>query len=152
MIKPVNKVEPVGVAHVDVLAALHQQCFKEAWSADAFLSLLVTPGTSAFIATKANTDSPLGFILLRAVVGEAEILSIGVIPEARSSGVGGLLMKEAAGLVDIQTLFLDVAADNESALRLYHREGFEVVGRRVGYYARGTGVPVDSLTMRRDLG
>ena len=146
------KVEPAHLAHVEVLAALHRRCFQDAWSPDAFSSLLVTPGTSAFIAVNIQTDSPVGFVLLRAVAGEAEILSIGVIGEARTQGLGGLLVQEVAGLPDIQTLFLDVAADNESALRLYRREGFEEVGRRAGYYARGKGGYVDSLTMKRNLG
>lgn len=146
------RVEPARLAHIEVLAALHQRCFEDAWLPVAFSSLLLTPGTSAFIAVNIQTDSPVGFVLLRAVAGEAEILSIGVIAEARVQGLGGLLIQEAAGLPDIRTLFLDVAADNENALKLYRREGFEEVGRRAGYYARGKGVRVDSLTMKRNLG
>ncbi|MBL4863373.1 MAG: GNAT family N-acetyltransferase, partial [Rhodobiaceae bacterium] len=128
------------------------QCFKDPWSAEAISTLLATPGTLAFLATEEKTDQPVGFVLARIVVDEGEILSIGVLGQARSRGIGAALMAQVAQVDGLGALFLDVAADNESALRLYAKEGFEVVGRRSGYYARGSGPRVDSLTMKRDLG
>jgi ribosomal-protein-alanine N-acetyltransferase len=43
---------------------------------------------------------------------------------------------------------LEVREDNESALRLYGRMGFEQISRRPGYYADGT----DALILRRPRG
>lgn len=145
-------IEPGAAVHVTLLAVLHQQCFKDPWSAEAISTLLATPGTLAFLATEGKTDQPVGFVLARIVVDEGEILSIGVLGQARSRGIGAALIAQVAHVDGLGALFLDVAADNESALRLYAKEGFEVVGRRAGYYARGSGARVDSLTMKRDLG
>ena len=149
--RPVQ-IEAAGLAHATLLAHLHALCFKVPWTDKAFASLLATPGTLAFLAVLAQTEEPVGFILLRRVQAEAEILSIGVTPTARSLGIGGKLLQQVAGLQGLEMLFLDVAADNESALALYRREGFKEVGRRSAYYARGSDTPVDSLTMKRELG
>ncbi len=151
-VTPSIKIEIADVHHADLLAALHKECFKDPWDAEAFASLLMTPGTMGFFALNKQSSQPVGFILLRCVVGEAEILSIGVLPGARSMGVGGKLLTWACQLDEIATLFLDVAADNDSALRLYTREGFEEIGRRKAYYARSAGPRVDALTMKRELG
>jgi ribosomal-protein-alanine N-acetyltransferase len=130
------------------LAVLHAQAFDHPWSAAEFASLLATPGTFAV----AEAD---GFILVRAIAGEAEIITLAVAPSARRQGLARRLIEQAvvrALALEAQTLFLEVAEDNVPALALYRGLGFEVVGRRRGYYARGTGVsPADALVMRLSL-
>lgn len=145
-------IEPATHLHAMLLAALHRQCFKDPWSIEAIATLLTTPGTLAFFATDRETSEPVGFVFARIVIDEGEILSIGVLDHARSRRIGADLISQVTSSAGLQTLFLDVAADNEGALRLYVREGFEVVGRRSGYYDRGSDPRVDSLTMKRDLG
>ncbi len=141
------RAERVMVAHVEILSALHRQCFDDGWSPDSMASLLNTPGTTGVIAVAEPTDQPVGFILMRIVAGEGEILSVGVVPDAQAQGIGtfllGIMLEEA-----IEVVFLDVASDNEPAMKLYQHAGFEVVGRRPGYYKRPGGEPVDSLTMK----
>ena len=88
------------------------------------------------------TDGGEGFVLARAVAGEAEILSIGVVPAHRRKGLGRRLLSTAA--VEARRrgaarLFLEVASDNAPALALYRRAGFAKVGRRAGYYHRPAG-------------
>lgn len=131
-----------------VLAALHAQAFDPPWSAAEFASLLATPG--AFAVAEAE-----GFILVRAIAGEAEIITLAVAPTARRQGLARRLIEQAvvrALALEAQTLFLEVAEDNVPALAMYRGLGFEVVGRRRGYYVRGAGVsPADALVMRLSL-
>ena len=87
-------------------------------------------------------EQPLGFVLLRAIAGEAEIISIGVRPEARRAGIGHRLMDAAlaaAAAGGAEHLFLEVAADNWQALGLYLSYDFTEVGRRPNYYQRNGG-------------
>lgn len=132
----------------EALAALHAQAFDPSWSVAEFSSLLDTPGTFAV----AETD---GFILVRAVAGEAEIITLAVAPPARRRGLARRLIEQAvvrALALGAEALFLEVAEDNVPALGLYRGLGFEVVGRRRGYYARGGGdPPADALVMRLAL-
>jgi len=115
---------------VALLAALHAASFPDAWSANFIRDLLDSPGTFAFIA-----DS--GFILARAAGDEAEILTLAVAPQQRRSGTGRALVREAASharSLGATMLFLEVATDNEPALKLYVGAGFEPVGMRKAYY------------------
>jgi mycothiol synthase len=68
---------------------------------------------------------------VRADAGEVAVL--GVVPEARGTGLGRALLRWGVGFLRAQrprrvTLHVDGA--NETALRLYRREGFEVARER----------------------
>ena len=145
------RTEQASVAHAEILSALHGRCFEELWSPESMASLFATPGMLGVIATDSTSYQPVGFVLMRAIDGEAEILTIGVLPEARGAGIGtfllGIMLEEA-----VSTVFLDVAEDNLAALKLYQGVDFEVVGRRSAYYKRADGTRVDSLTMKRVVG
>ena len=139
--------------HADVVAALHQQCFEDPWSADAVAEILKMPRTFGLIACRAH--DPAGFILCRTVGGEGEVLGLGVTPAYRRSGVGGRLLSQA--LVTAEAwgalrMILEVAIDNGAARRLYESAGFITVGHRRSYYARSQGARTDALILARDLG
>lgn len=138
-------------AFAEVLATLHAACFDDAWSAQAFANLLRTPGTDALLAVD---EYPAGFVIVRTAGGEAEILSLGVVPGARRLGLGNRLVEAAIGRArseGAQTLFLEVAADNKAAHALYAASGFNAVGRRHGYYRRADGATADALVLSRSL-
>jgi ribosomal-protein-alanine N-acetyltransferase len=128
------------------LAALHASAFDDPWGADEIHTLLSGPGGFGLLAEG-------GFILCRAIAGEAEILTLAVKPDARRQGLGRTLV-EAAAIVAAQggaeAFFLEVASDNTAAIALYEAAGFERAGGRKGYYQR-TGSVMDALVMRRAL-
>lgn len=85
------------------------------------------------------------------VCQELEVHFIGVVPAARRTGVGELLLREALSEATgrgATAAFIEVRAGNRAALGLYERCGFEEVGRRPRYYG-DTGE--DALLFRRDL-
>ncbi|MDB6176852.1 GNAT family N-acetyltransferase [Paracoccus sp. Z330] len=128
------------------LAALHHLCFQSAprpWSANEFAGILETRG--AFLVTRPN-----GFLLGRAIAGEAELLTLAVDPRHRRLGTGAILSTEFAARARNQgaeTAFLEVAADNIAARSLYQRMGWTESGRRRDYYGAGR----DALTLRLEL-
>lgn len=129
------------------LAALHAQAFAAPWSAGEFTDLLSQTGVVAI----AESD---GFVLLRIVLDEAEILNLAVLPTARRLGLGRRLVEEAAIAATkggAARLFLEVAEDNAPARALYDRAGFSQIGRRKAYYAKGDGSRTDALVMSRNL-
>lgn len=130
-------------ADPDALAAIHAEAFDAPWDADTFRTLLSQSGVAACV----DRD---GFILIRVVADEAEILTLAVRPAARRQGTGARLTTQAAALARAQgaaRLFLEVAEDNVAARGLYAALGFELAGRRRGYYARGDGPAVDALIL-----
>jgi tRNA threonylcarbamoyladenosine biosynthesis protein TsaB len=112
------------------LAALHAAAFAHPWNAAALHDLLAGPGVFAFAA-------PSGFVLARVAGGEAEILTLAVLPSERGKGLGRALMQSAAGhagTLGAENLFLEVGGENPAALALYTGLGFQRVGSRKGYY------------------
>lgn len=155
-------IKTVGPFDLGRLARLHQSCFDDPWSRADLAHLLALPGGFGLIARLferhlAGLDGMrgVGFALCRVVRDEGELLSIGVGPAYRRRAVGIALLRESmerCRRAGAQTMFLEVATDNESARALYHGFGFREVGTRDGYYARPDGTRVSAYTMRSDLG
>lgn len=125
------------------LAAIHAEAFAAPWDQAALAELLASPGVFAV----AEED---GFILIRVVVDEAEILTLAVRPSARRAGLGARLVEAAlvrAAALDAERMFLEVAESNGAARALYARSGFVEMGRRRGYYSHADGRREDALTL-----
>ena len=133
------------------MAAIHADAFggphEAPWSADAIAAMLQQTG----VFSVAGRD---GFILMRAVAGEAEILTLAVRPAARRAGVGAGLVRaglEGAAELGATRVFLEVAEDNAAARALYEKAGFVEAGRRPGYYAGADGGRRDALLLALNL-
>lgn len=133
------------------LATIHAEAFAgphdAPWSAAAIAGLLQQPGVFA-------VRGEDGFILMRAVAGEAEILTLAVRPAARRAGVGVRLVRtglEGAAELGATRVFLEVAEDNAAARALYAKAGFTEAGRRPGYYAGAGGGRRDALLLALNL-
>lgn len=140
------------------LAAIHAAGFPgAAWSAADLAALLREETVFGIVARRANmfgTRSVVGFVLLRSVAGEAEILTIAVAPSHRRRGVARALVEEAFRRLyrdRVEAVFLEVDAGNAAALALYRRLGFTRVGERKGYYAHGSVPGATALVMCADL-
>jgi [ribosomal protein S18]-alanine N-acetyltransferase len=82
-----------------------------------------------------NDSGVAGFLVTRQTApGECEILNIAVDPAQRRRGLARALIEEAVRTTP-GAWFLEVRASNAPAIALYRRFGFEVVGRRPGYYS-----------------
>jgi ribosomal-protein-alanine N-acetyltransferase len=147
-----------GLADCEILEFLHGSCFPhEPWAASAFAGLLVSPGMFALISQADEqadkTGDPIGFVLARAIAGEAEIVAIGVNPARRRNGAGAALLEgaiELARVAGAEAVFLEVAENNNQACQLYTRRGFIKIGRRPNYY-RQKDAAVAALVMKLEL-
>lgn len=145
-------IRPVTPADLEALAAVHAASFSPSWTAAELAWMLESPGLGLV------ADEPshaAGFVLARAIGDEAEILTLAVRPGSRRRGVAAILLEALIVLLReraVATLFLEVAADNSAALRLYARAGFAESGRRRDYYARAAAPPVDAVVMMKRLG
>ncbi|MBO6756431.1 MAG: ribosomal protein S18-alanine N-acetyltransferase [Roseibium sp.] len=138
------------------LAEIHESGFSHQWDADELARLKSQDGILMLTARRAGaygTRNPLGFLVIRTVADEAEVLTIAVHPRHRGRGVGKKLMQEAIFRLygdRCACLFLEVDAANEAALLLYRSLGFRQVGERKGYYREADGEGT-ALVMRIDL-
>jgi ribosomal-protein-alanine N-acetyltransferase len=136
---------------VPALEALHAQAFDHGWAGAEIERLMRILGGFAVMA---EDGVPQGFVLVRTVADEAEILTLAVAPPSRRMGVGRALVEAAAAEAarrGARALFLEVAEDNPAAIGLYEGSGFAAAGLRRAYYARPDAKPVDALVLRRPL-
>ena len=106
-------------------------------------------GDQGFLAYRETTGQSLGAVWIRLLIGEGRgygyvdedtpELSIAVLPQYRSQGIGTALLGSMVSSVSgYASISLSVSADNP-ALRLYKRFGFRIISQDAG-----------SFTMRRD--
>lgn len=78
-----------------------------------------------------------GFAILSVVGVEAEILQIAVDMSLRKKGLGTFLLENVFNWCmenGVKNMYLEVRRSNRSAVELYEKTGFEVVGNRKNYY------------------
>lgn len=148
----------VGPVFAGVLAKLHSVCFAHPWDQTAFESLLNQTNTIAWLAS--YNDHPSGFLVVSVVGEEAEILTLGVVPECRRRKIADHLLKaflEASPADQVARVHLEVAEDNQSARAFYESKGFREVGRRPAYYrsapieGKVKPPPVDALILTLEV-
>ena len=147
-----SRIEPLPRGSASAISLLHRACFPEdPWDARAIEQIMGIPGFFGQVGW-AKT-APVGFALTLALGDEAEVVSLGVLPDYRRCGIGSAILDAVcreARLRDAERVVLEMASDNEAARALYIRRGFTVVGCRRNYYRRAERV-VDALTLRVQL-
>lgn len=81
-----------------------------------------------------------GYLCLKQLLDEGEILDVAVSSRFRGRGVGKLLVRWAMEFCrerEVALLGLEVRAGNAEAIGLYRAMGFREVGRRKRYYDNG---------------
>jgi ribosomal-protein-alanine N-acetyltransferase len=145
---------PLRADDLAEVAALEARIHIAPWTVGNFRDALAA-GYSARVVERADRIVAYGVLMVSP--GEAQILNLSVVAEARREGLGrALLRRFVADASDffVDQIFLEVRASNVAAIGLYESEGFVPVARRVDYYPGATAVDPreDALVMRRALG
>ena len=145
-------IEAARVEQAELLGQLHARAFeRKPWSGAEIAKLMEN---SAVFAIVSRSESEWhGFAMGWTAAGDAELLTVAVVPEARRRGVGASLVTSigvAALVRGAASMHLEVAEDNAAARALYQKLGYEEAGRRHAYYA-GEGGSIDAIVMRRTL-
>ena len=120
------------------------------WPAEAFRSEILAPHNHYFAVRDGETLIGYAGISVLGLDGdlECEIHTIAVDPEFQGRGHGRALLATLLEIADSRKapVFLEVRTDNETAINLYRRNGFDEIGVRRGYYQPSG---ADAYTMRR---
>ena len=97
---------------------------------------------SVILKARTLNGTIVGFILGRVPShGEADIYNIGVDPEIRREGIGGLLLDEFCSICrtrGVSAVWLEVRTTNRAAISFYRARGFVERGVRPGFYSNPT--------------
>jgi ribosomal-protein-alanine N-acetyltransferase len=138
---------------------IERQSFTMPWQESTFRALMRRPSAALLTAETVRVDSDdedsrdaiIGFAVLWFAAAESELGDLAVDPEWRGQGIGSQLLESSIELASdrgARTLYLEVRESNEAARALYTQRGFQVVGRRSGYYSEPR---EDACVMRLDL-
>jgi len=155
---PVTRVEriawrPLAADDLAYVAALEAQIHLAPWTLGNFRDA-VAAGYCTRVGERGGRIVAYGVLML--APGEAQLLNLSVVPDARREGLGRALLAQFiddSRRLGAEQMFLEVRVANAAAIALYESEGFVRIARRMAYYppTPGTGVREDALVMRRPL-
>ena len=135
--------------HVPAIAELEKLCFQDPWSVNSISTELTNPLSTWLVAVEGG--EVVGYVGSQSVLDGADMMNIAVHPDYRNQGIGHALIEELIILLqkkDVISLSLEVRVSNESAIGLYHKMGFEMIGKRPGYYRNPR---EDAYIMRKEF-
>ncbi|MBJ6800101.1 ribosomal protein S18-alanine N-acetyltransferase [Geomonas propionica] len=124
---------------LDSVLEIESASFPRPWTRRHFLDEMESPGSFPVVAVTGD-GKVAGYLCLKQVLDEAEILDVAVGPAFRGGGIGRALVDWGVAFCrkhKLNLLCLEVRVGNHEAISLYRRLGFTEVGRRKNYYENG---------------
>lgn len=134
-IRLMKKEDLAGVYEVEI------ESFASPWSYESLERDLMENKCSIYVVAEDNKKI-VGYIGSWLIMDEGQIINIAVKDSHRGKGIGFLLMKFMIDRLEKEgcnSIFLDVRVGNTSAINLYKKFNFEVVGKRPKYYSGNDG-------------
>lgn len=129
----------------------------DGWSVASIEQTLQTPSNHVLVIMYGTQVAC--YCLYSQIFETAEILRIGTSPSWQRQGLASQLidvLKKQLSTAKVEQLLLEVREDNTKAIKLYQKNGFNVIHRRKGYYKNDTQIKnpqtdksaVDALIMQ----
>jgi ribosomal-protein-alanine N-acetyltransferase len=139
---------------LDAILAIDRSAFKRPWHRESFLEELTQVNAYSYVVrARLTDDSPgiIAYVFLRVLLTEMHILRIAVASDFQTRGVATWLLQQCFELAEQKraySVLIEVRPTNKSAIALYQKSGFHLLGRRPNYYPE-TGE--DALVMVKHL-
>ena len=137
-----------------VLVSMERVLFAESpWSMGQFKEEFKgVPNTRYFLVATNTDDQIVGYaaVLVVAAGVEADVLTVGVLPEYLRQGIATQFMAELekwSVSKQAPAMMLEVGTENTAAIKLYEKLGYQKISTREGYYGPG----LDAFVMRKEL-
>jgi len=122
-----------------ILESIHDQGFDRAWNMDELAATLAIRGTTCFVAKIMGKGArgPKGFVIIRTLERQSEVLTIAIDREFRQRGMARALMDHVIRQLHaerVSQLFLEVSEHNVAALKFYESMKFKQISKRKAVY------------------
>ncbi len=135
---------------VEEVMDINQSCLPENYSPHFFMEIYENC-PDAFLVAEVGKRT-VGYIMCRVeysfsdlvrfrLAHKAHIISVAIRLEARREGIGSALVNSAIKALqrkNVEECFLEVRVNNEEAISMYRRLGFDIIRRISFYYQDGT--------------
>ena len=129
---------------------------EDPWTEQTLAEMLAQDSTHIMIVYKpegkADNNKVIGYCLYQVIFEQAEILRIGTHPDYQRQGIASQLFATLNNeLINnkVESLLLEVRADNAPAIALYEQQAFAVIHTRKNYYQLPHQPAIDALIMQR---
>ena len=140
-----------AVANIELLVQPH-----DAWTYQTLVEILAQDSMHMLMVyeqeDKADNNKVIGYCLYQVIFEQAEILRIGTHPDYQRQGIASQIfaqLNEELISNQVESLLLEVRADNFAAIALYQQQAFAVIHTRKNYYQVPHQPAVDALIMQR---
>lgn len=121
---------------VEPVVAMERALFDDAWSPEMFWDELAQGPSRTYVVAEEDA-AVVAYAGLAAMPDEGYVQTIAVAPSHQRRGLGAellTLLMDDAKRRGLPRVGLEVRIDNEPAIRLYERFGFEAIAVRKRYY------------------
>jgi tRNA threonylcarbamoyl adenosine modification protein YeaZ/ribosomal-protein-alanine acetyltransferase len=129
-------IRPMTEADIEVISAIESRVFSMPWKPADFREMITAEFAHYYVAVV--DEKLVGAVGMRNIAGDGQITNILVDIPFRRRGIGRKMLKhmldELTG--EVETFSLEVRAGNIAAINLYQSMGFELSGRRPGFYEK----------------
>lgn len=128
-------VRSMQIEDTEAVSVLEAAIFSQPWSKKGFEDALNMENTIFLVAEYEGEIA--GYIGMYLSLDEGEITNVAAASGMRRMGVGNTLICSAIKAAlekGITRIILEVRVSNETAIRLYERNGFKICGTRKGFY------------------
>ncbi len=135
------EIEKMNKNHLEEIKENLETEFDDFWNYNILKEELSSDSSKYIVAiTKSEV---IGFAGIKFALDQVDIMNIVTRKDYRNKGVGTLLLRELISICKefkANSIFLEVSEDNEPAIKLYKKLGFENVGIRKNYYKDKNGI------------
>ena len=127
---------------------------QDTWTYKTLVEMLEQDSISMLLvyAAEGRADKVIGYCLYQVLFEQAEILRIGTHPDYQRKGIASQIfaqLNEELISNQVESLLLEVRADNAPAIALYEHQAFAVIHKRKGYYQVPHQPVIDALIMQK---
>ncbi len=144
-------IRPMKKRDLKAVTAIETAAYRFPWSLGIFKNCLKV-GYSCWVGELG--DDVVAYGILSIAAGEAHVMNVCVAPAYQGHGFGRQMLEHLMRVARqnrADMILLEVRPSNQAAIRLYHRLGFNEIGRRKNYYPADGGRREDALVMARML-
>ncbi len=128
------KIVRMDINHISKVAELERLCFSSPWSEKALEEELQNPNAVFLV-----TENLSGYIGCHFVCGDGAMTNLAVHPDFRRKGIGQALLtalEDEGRRIGALAISLEVRKSNLSAIKLYEKMGYTMVGERPNFYTK----------------
>jgi ribosomal-protein-alanine N-acetyltransferase len=130
---------PMAEADLEQVLSIETRSFPHPWLRQHFIDELNSPYSFPLSAFD-GSGRLAGYICPTLLLDEGHIMNVAVDPDLRGCGVGRILVQKVLDdcrQAGASYVSLEVRESNMSAIALYQKLGFKIMGKRKRYYENG---------------